>query len=60
MSTPRPSESYVDGERPVDFADDDAPVLSDTSRDDTDEGWGEPPARDSDWWRDQRPPHWDD
>jgi hypothetical protein len=41
-------------------ADDDRPVLPDVSRDETAEGWGEPPdARDDDWYRRERPPHWD-
>jgi len=51
-------ESYVDGDRVVDFADDDGPTLPESTRDDTDEGWGERPNRDDDWLRDERPPHW--
>jgi hypothetical protein len=51
-------ESFVDGERVVDFVDDDVPTLPDQTRDDTDEGWGERPRPDEDWLR-ERPPHWD-
>ncbi|MCE1177893.1 MAG: hypothetical protein LWW86_02505 [Micrococcales bacterium] len=32
----------------------------DQTRDDTDEGWGEQaPGRDAEWYRSQRPPHWE-
>jgi hypothetical protein len=51
-------EGYVDADRVVDFADDDGPILPESTRDDTDEGWGEVPSRDADWLRDERPPHW--
>jgi hypothetical protein len=49
-----------DRERPADDADrrDDAPVLPEVSRDETDVGWGDEPAeRDADWYRRERPPH---
>jgi hypothetical protein len=52
-------ESYVDADRVVEFADDDAPILPDSTRDDTDEGWGERPSGNDDWLRAERPPHWD-
>jgi hypothetical protein len=51
-------ETYVDGDRVVDFNDDDVPTLSESTRDDTDEVWGERPRRDDDWLRGERPPHW--
>jgi hypothetical protein len=49
----------TDGDRLVDFADDDLPILPESTRDDTDEGWGERVDRRDDWIREQRPPHWD-
>jgi hypothetical protein len=52
-------ENYVDANRVVDFSDDDVPTLPESTRDDTDEGWGERPSRRDDWLRDERPPHWD-
>jgi hypothetical protein len=36
------------------------PALPEQSREDTDEGWGEYPARDDDWLKRDRPPHWAD
>jgi hypothetical protein len=39
---------------------DDRPALPLPSRDETDAGWGEPPAPDDDErLREERPPHWD-
>jgi hypothetical protein len=38
---------------------DESPTLPESTRDDTDEGWGDRPRRDDEWLRDQRPPHWD-
>lgn len=38
---------------------DDGPVLPDSTRDDTDAGWGERPADGDAWLREQRPPHWE-
>jgi hypothetical protein len=35
------------------------PRLGESTRDDTDEGWGERSSVSDDWWREQRPPHWD-
>jgi hypothetical protein len=54
-------DRYDDGDRRVDFADDDMPTLPEQTRDDTDEGWGERSRRDrdDDWLHEQRPPHWD-
>jgi hypothetical protein len=57
--TPIDRERFVDGDRRVEFVDDDTPTLPDQTRDDTDAGWGERAAGDDDWLRDQRPPHWD-
>lgn len=51
-------EVGLDSERLVDFSDD-APVLPDTTRDDTDAGWGERPPDSAEWLRGERPPHWD-
>jgi hypothetical protein len=48
----------LDGERLVDFSESE-PILPDTTRDDTDAGWGERPRDSTDWLRDERPPHWD-
>jgi hypothetical protein len=49
-----------DQDRIVDLSDE-APLLPDSTRDDTDEGWGERRgANDNDdRLRDERPPHWD-
>jgi hypothetical protein len=35
-------------------------LLSEQSREDTDEGWGEYPGRDDGWLQRDRPPHWAD
>jgi hypothetical protein len=37
---------------------DEKPVLPTTSRDDTDEGWGESSRGNDDRLREDRPPHW--
>jgi hypothetical protein len=38
--------------------DDEEPVLSDVTRDERAEGWGdEPGERDAEWYRRERPPH---
>jgi hypothetical protein len=38
----------------------DEPVLPDTTRDERDTGWGdEPRERDADWYRRERPPHYE-
>jgi hypothetical protein len=57
----------VDGDdRFVDLSDDrdgwidDRPVLPRTTRDDTDQGWGERPRDNDDRLLADRPPHWDD
>jgi hypothetical protein len=41
---------------------DDAPVLPDQTRDDTDDGWGSSGTRDGaadEWYERERPPHWE-
>jgi hypothetical protein len=48
----------LDSERLVDLTDD-GPILPDSTRDDTDAGWGEQPRDTTEWLRDERPPHWD-
>jgi hypothetical protein len=48
----------LDGERVVELCDGE-PILPDQTRDDTDAGWGERPRDPSDWYRDERPPHWE-
>ncbi|WP_186315808.1 hypothetical protein [Catellatospora sichuanensis] len=45
-------------DRVVEF-EDDAPVLPDQTREDTDRGWGERSWSNDDRLRDERPPHWD-
>jgi hypothetical protein len=51
---PQPS----DDDRLVDLADDDAPLLPEQTRDDTDRGWGDPPSSNDDRLLVERPPHW--
>jgi hypothetical protein len=52
-------------ERLVDLSDDgeawvdDETVLPETTRDDTDAGWGEPRRGNDERLLDERPPHWD-
>ena len=53
-----PTQEVRDEDRFVDLSDD-APLLPDSTRDDTDEGWGEPSRDREDWLLDERPPHWD-
>ena len=50
--------SGPDDDRVVDFSDDE-PVLPTSTRDDTDEGWGEPSRRNDERLLEERPPHWD-
>jgi len=47
-----------DGERFVDFTDNE-PILPESTRDDTDAGWGERFRGNEEWLVDERPPHWD-
>jgi hypothetical protein len=48
----------LDENRVVEYVDD-APILPDSTRDDTDAGWGEVAAPSDDWLRAERPPHWE-
>jgi hypothetical protein len=61
-STPHrvsPERESGDGDRFVEFVEDDVPTLPESTRDDTDEGWGERPGPTEEWLREQRPPHWE-
>jgi len=48
-----------DDDRLVDLADDDAPLLPEQTRDDTDFGWGERAHSNDERLLIDRPPHWD-
>jgi hypothetical protein len=48
----------TDGDRTVDLAADDAPVLPEQTRDDTDRGWGDLSDSNDDRLLADRPPHW--
>jgi hypothetical protein len=48
----------TDGDRLVDLSDDE-PALPTSTRDDTDEGWGEVIRRNDERLLDERPPHWE-
>src|SRR5690606_34818667 len=48
---------WSDEDREVHFTHE--PLLPAQTRDDTDVGWGERERLDDDWWRQERPPHWD-
>ena len=47
-----------DAEREVDFESEEAPVLPEQTRDDTERGWGERAYSNDDRLLDDRPPHW--
>jgi hypothetical protein len=51
-------ERDADGERTVDFDSEEAPVLPDQTRDDTERGWGGVVETNDDRLYDDRPPHW--
>jgi hypothetical protein len=51
-------ERDSDGDRTVDFESEEAPLLPDQTRDDTERGWGETGASNDDRLLDDRPPHW--
>jgi hypothetical protein len=53
-----PTQEVRDEDRIVDLSDD-APLLPASTRDDTDEGWGESSRERDDWLLEERPPHWD-
>jgi hypothetical protein len=47
-----------DAEREVDFESEEAPVLPEQTRDDTERGWGERSYSNDDRLLEDRPPHW--
>jgi hypothetical protein len=47
-----------DAEREVDFESEEAPVLPEQTRDDTERGWGEHSSSNDDRLLEDRPPHW--
>jgi hypothetical protein len=51
-------ERNNDSEREVDFESEEAPVLPDQTRDDTERGWGERSYENDDRLLEDRPPHW--
>ena len=51
-------ERDSDAEREVDFESEEAAVLPDQTRDDTERGWGERSYSNDDRLYDDRPPHW--
>ena len=51
-------ERDSDGDREVDFESEEAPVLPDPIRDDTERGWGEHDDSNDDRLLEDRPPHW--
>lgn len=51
-------ERDADGERTVDFDSEEAPVLPDQTRDDTERGWGGLAETNDDRLYEDRPPHW--
>ncbi|MFC7528022.1 hypothetical protein [Actinoplanes sp. GCM10030250] len=51
-------ERDPDAEREVDFDPEEAPVLPDQTRDDTEHGWGEHGHSNDDRLIEDRPPHW--
>jgi hypothetical protein len=56
-----PDDIRLDDLRPVDFFDEEPPLLPDQTSDDTDLGWGERRAGERDDIQrllDERPPHW--
>jgi hypothetical protein len=58
VTSPSSASDVSDGDRVVEL-DDEPPLLSDRSRDDTDTGWGERSWSNDDRLREDRPPHWD-
>lgn len=51
-------ERDSDAERVVDFETEEAPVLPEQTRDDTERGWGERSFSNDDRLFEDRPPHW--
>ena len=61
---PAPGENATRPLRSAAAVGDDRPVIPDVALDDTDRGWGDDlrdrsGERDEDWYRRERPPHWD-
>jgi len=52
-------ERDADGERTVDLDPDEAPLLPEQTRDDTELGWGERDNSNDDRLLEDRPPHWE-
>jgi hypothetical protein len=52
-------ERDADAERTVDFDAEEAPLLPDQTRDDTERGWGVTESSNDDRLLEDRPPHWD-
>ena len=51
-------ERDADGDRTVDFDSEEAPLLPEQTRDDTERGWGEGAYENDDRLLEDRPPHW--
>ena len=51
-------ERDADAERIVDLDAEEAPLLPDQTRDDTERGWGETESSNDDRLLEDRPPHW--
>ena len=52
-------ERGSDGDREVDFDSDEAPLIPEQTRDDTERGWGERDVSNDERLLEDRPPHWD-
>ena len=52
-------ERDADAERTVDLDPEEAPLLPEQTRDDTERGWGERDDSNDDRLLEDRPPHWD-
>jgi hypothetical protein len=48
----------ADADRTVDFDSEEAPLLPEQTRDDTERGWGLPDGSNDDRLLEDRPPHW--
>jgi hypothetical protein len=51
-------ERSSDGDREVDLDPEEAPLLPEQTRDDTERGWGETDTSNDDRLLEDRPPHW--
>jgi hypothetical protein len=52
-------ERASDSDRTVDFESEEAPLLAEQTRDDTERGWGRSDDSNDDRLLEERPPHWD-